>query len=82
MNIGIPIWMLALSLLAGLAAATLLYFRNKKQHYSKALNVILFALRTLIVGLVVLLLFNPLIRQKFSSATSSIYLRKLAHVLA
>ena len=59
--------MLALSLLAGLAAATVLYFRNKKQHYGKALNVILFALRTLIVGLVVLLLFNPLIRQKFSS---------------
>ena len=59
--------MLALALLAGLAAATLLYFRNKKQHYDKALNVILFALRTLIVGLVVLLLFNPLIRQKFSS---------------
>ena len=59
--------MLALSLLAGVAAATVLYFRNKKQHYGKALNVILFALRTLIVGLVVLLLFNPLIRQKFSS---------------
>ena len=59
--------MLIVSLLAGLAAATVLYFRNKKQHYGKALNVILFALRTLIVGLVVLLLFNPLIRQKFSS---------------
>lgn len=59
--------MLALSLLAGLAAATLLYFRNKKQHYGKALTIILFALRTLIVCLVVLLLFNPLIRQKFSS---------------
>ena len=67
MNIGIPIWMLALALLAGLAAATVLYVRNKKQHYGKALNAILFALRTLIVGLVVLLLFNPLIRQKFSS---------------
>ena len=59
--------MIIVSLLAGLAAATLLYFRNKKQHYGKALNAILFALRTLIVGLVVLLLFNPLIRQKFSS---------------
>ena len=67
MNIGIPIWMLALALLAGLAAATVLYVRNKKQHYGKALNAILFVLRTLIVGLVVLLLFNPLIRQKFSS---------------
>ncbi len=59
--------MIIVALLAGLAAATLLYFRNKKQHYGKALNVILFALRTLIVGMVVLLLFNPLIRQKFSS---------------
>ena len=67
MPIGIPIWMIALSLLAGLAAATLLYLRNKKQHYGKALTVILFALRTLIVGLMVLLLFNPLIRQKFST---------------
>ena len=67
MNIGIPIWMLALALLAGLAAASVLYVRNKKQHYGKALNAILFALRTLIVGLAVLLLFNPLIRQKFSS---------------
>ena len=67
MPIGIPIWMLIVSLLAGLAAATLLYFRNKKQHYGKALTIILFVLRTLIVGLVVLLLFNPLIRQKFSS---------------
>lgn len=67
MPIGIPIWMIALALLAGLAAATVLYVRNKKQHYGKALNAILFALRTLIVGLVVLLLFNPLIRQKFSS---------------
>ena len=67
MPIGIPIWMLVVSLLAGLAAATVLYFRNKKQHYGKALTAILFALRTLMVGLVVLLLFNPLIRQRFSS---------------
>ena len=67
MNVGIPVWMLALSLLAGLAAAMVLYVRNKKQHYGKALTIILFALRTLTVGLVVLLLFNPLIRQKFSS---------------
>ena len=59
--------MLALSLLAGVAAAMVLYFRNKKQHYGKALTIILFALRTMMVGLVVLLLFNPLIRQKFSS---------------
>ncbi len=59
--------MLIVSLLAGVAAATLLYFRNKKQHYGKALTIILLVLRTMMVGLVVLLLFNPLIRQKFSS---------------
>ena len=67
MNVGIPIWMLALALLSGVAAAMVLYVRNKKQHYGKALTIILFALRTLMVGLVVLLLFNPLIRQKFRS---------------
>ena len=67
MSIGIPFWMLIVSLLAGVAAATVLYFRNKKQHYGKALTIILFVLRTMMVGLVVLLLFNPLIRQKFSS---------------
>lgn len=67
MSIGIPIWMIVVSLLAGVAAATVLYFRNKKQHYGKALTIILFVLRALMVGLAVLLLFNPLIRQKFSS---------------
>ncbi len=67
MHIGIPIWMIALALLPGMAAATLLYVRNKKQHYGKALTIILFAMRTLMVGLVVLLLFNPLIRQRFNS---------------
>ena len=67
MTIGIPIWMLALALLSGLAAAAALYVRNKKQDYGKALTIILFALRTMMVALVALLLFNPLIRQKFSS---------------
>lgn len=59
--------MLALALLSGLAAAAALYVRNKKQYYGKALTIILFALRTMMVALVALLLFNPLIRQKFSS---------------
>ncbi len=67
MSVGLPIWMLVVALLAGMAAAGLLYFRNKKQHYGKALTIILFALRTLLVGLVVLLLFNPYVRQQFSS---------------
>ena len=77
MPIGIPIWMIVVSLLTGLAAATLLYVRNKKQHYGKVLNAILFALRTMMVGIVVLLLFNPLIRQKFSSVETPTIL--LAH---
>ena len=77
MHIGIPIWMIVVALLTGLAAATLLYVRNKKQHYGKALNAILFVLRTMMVGIVVLLLFNPLIRQKFSSVETPTIL--LAH---
>ena len=48
----------------GLAFALLLYFRNRKQHYGKPLTILLFVLRTLIGGLVMLLLFNPYIRQK------------------
>ena len=31
MPIGIPMWMIIVALLAGLAAAILSYFRNKKQ---------------------------------------------------
>lgn len=67
MNVGLPIWMLLVALLSGMAAAALLYVANKKQHYGKPLTIILFALRTLLVGLVVLLLFNPYMRQQFSS---------------
>ena len=67
MNVGLSIWMLLVALLSGMAAAALLYVANKKQHYGKPLTIILFALRTLLVGLVVLLLFNPYMRQQFSS---------------
>lgn len=63
----LSIWMLLVALLSGLAAAALLYVANKKQHYGKPLTAILFVLRTLLVGLVVLLLFNPYVRQQFSS---------------
>lgn len=50
----------------GIAFALLLYFRNKKQHYGKPLTVVLFILRTLMGGLVTMLLFNPYVRQKVS----------------
>ena len=64
MRIGIPIWMLVVALAVGIAFAMVLYFRNKKQHYGKLLTAVLFSLRTLIGAIVVLLLFNPFIRQK------------------
>ena len=38
MNVGLPIWMLLVALLAGVAVAGFLYFRNKKQHYGKAVS--------------------------------------------
>ena len=66
MRIGIPIWMLLVALAVGVALAMVLYFRNRKQHYGKPLTIILFVLRTLIGGLVTLLLFNPYIRQRVS----------------
>ena len=52
--------------LVGLAFAMVLYFRNRNQHYGKALTSVLFLLRTLIGGMVTMLLFNPFIRQKIS----------------
>ena len=66
MRIGIPVWMLLVAVVAGLALATLLYFRNKKQHYGKPLTITLFVLRTLIGFGVVMLVFNPYIRQGVS----------------
>lgn len=77
MNVGLPIWMLLVALLAGVAVAGFLYFRNRKQHYGKALTIILFALRTLMTALAVLLLFNPYIRQKVTSVEQSVLV--LAH---
>ncbi|MBO6026437.1 MAG: hypothetical protein J6P73_04245 [Bacteroidales bacterium] len=66
MRIGIPFWMLLVALAVGVALAMVLYFRNRKQHYGKPLTVTLFILRTLIGGIVTLLLFNPYIRQRIS----------------
>lgn len=77
MSYGLSIWMLLLALLSGVAAAALLYVANKKQHYGKALTIILFGLRTLLVGMVVLLLFNPYVRQQFSAVEPPIVV--LAH---
>lgn len=54
------------ALAVGVAFAMLLYFRNRRQHYGKGLTIALFGLRTLLGGLVTLLLFNPYIRQRVS----------------
>ncbi|MBP5573933.1 MAG: hypothetical protein J6X40_07185 [Bacteroidales bacterium] len=66
MRIGIPLWMGLVALAVGVAFAMLLYFRNRRQHYGKGLTIALFGLRTLLGGLVTLLLFNPYIRQRVS----------------
>lgn len=66
MSIGIPFWMLLVAVVAGLVLASVLYVKNKHQHYGKALTVALFVLRSLIGFGVVMLLFNPYIRQNNS----------------
>lgn len=50
------------SILIGICFASLLYVYNKKQHYSKLLNAILFIIRSLAISLIVLLFFNPYIK--------------------
>ena len=58
--------MLLVAVVAGVALALVLYFRNKKQHYGKPLTITLFVLRSLIGFGVVMLLFNPYLRQGVS----------------
>ena len=67
MSIGIPVWMLLVAVVAGLALASVLYVKNKRQHYGRALTIVLFVLRSLIGFGVVMLLFNPYIRQNVSA---------------
>ena len=57
-------WITITAILTGLCYAALLYLFNKSQHYGKALATTLFILRTLVVGLLVLLFFNPYIKKK------------------
>ena len=56
--------MILVALAVGVAFAMVLYFRNRRQHYGKGLTAALFALRTLLGGLLTLVLFNPYIRQR------------------
>lgn len=50
----------------GLAYAGLLYILNRRQHYGKTLTAILFALRFIVVAIVMMLFFNPYIKQKIN----------------
>ena len=57
-------WIIITTILTGLCYASLLYLFNKNQHYGKALTTTLFILRAVVVGLLVLLFFNPYIKKK------------------
>lgn len=74
MVFGVPFWMIFVALVAGLAVASMLYFKNKTLPYSKPLKVLLFVLRTISVSLVVMLLFNPFIHQEVRQVESPIIL--------
>lgn len=74
MVFGIPFWMIITALVAGLAVAMTLYFRNKTLPYPKPLKVLLFMLRAMSVSLVVLLLFNPFVHQDVKQVDSPIIL--------
>lgn len=59
--------MLLIAVAAGVALAMVLYFKNKKQHYGRPLTIVLFALRAIIGFGVVMLLFNPYVRQNVNT---------------
>ena len=64
-------WIIITAILTGLCYASLLYLFNKSQHYSKALTTTLFILRAVVVGLLVLLFFNPYIKKKTNKIESA-----------
>lgn len=53
-----------IAIAAGLVYAGLLYLFNRRQHYGKTLTAMLFALRFVVVAVVMMLFFNPYIKQK------------------
>lgn len=53
-----------IAIAAGLVYAGLLYLFNRRQHYGKTLTAMLFALRFIVVAVVMMLFFNPYIKQK------------------
>lgn len=55
-----------IAIAAGLVYAGLLYLFNRRQHYGKTLTAMLFALRFIVVAVVMMLFFNPYIKQKIN----------------
>lgn len=58
--------LIIIAIAAGLAYAGLLYLFNRRQHYGKTLTAVLFAVRTIVVAVVMMLFFNPYIKQKIN----------------
>lgn len=56
--------LIIIAIATGLAYAGLLYLFNRRQHYGKTLTAMLFALRFVVVAIVMMLFFNPYIKQK------------------
>ena len=56
--------LIIIAIATGLAYAGLLYLFNRRQHYGKTLTAMLFALRFIVVAVVMMLFFNPYIKQK------------------
>ena len=63
-------WLILIALAIGLVYASLLYLFSKK--YSRMLTIVLFALRTAVVTVLVMLFANPYIEQKINKTESPI----------
>lgn len=57
-----PIWLSAFCLIAGLAYAFILYYRNTSNGFSKRLNLILAIIRVITIFLISFLLLSPLLK--------------------
>jgi len=58
--------LIIIAIATGFAYAGLLYILNRRQHFGKTLTAILFALRFIVVAVVMMLFFNPYIKQKIN----------------
>lgn len=58
-----PLWALISVMFAGLAFASILYYKNSKEHYSRWLTNLLFVLRFITVSLITFFLLDPFILQ-------------------